>query len=229
VDILQQAGGSAAVQEDAMRSGAMNMRIAAAGLSLVVAACGGGAGPQGPEPPPVQTGSIRGSVVDDANVGVAAVSVQLTRPGQSTRTATTSATGAYGFASVEAGGWTVTAAPPTGFTGAGALSSGVQVSAGAEAVVAPFVLRRSSTPPPAGDATVNMVDNAFDPATVTIAAGRSVRWLNTGTQVHNSVGAAWTSPNLNPGQSFERTFGQAGTFRYDCTLHPGMTGTVVVQ
>jgi plastocyanin len=207
------------------------MRFAAAGLALVLAACGGGSGdPQGPGPAPSQAGSIRGSVVDDASVGVAAVSVQLTRPGQSTRTATTTGAGIYTFASVEAGAWTVTAAPPTGFTAAGPLSTGVQVSAGAEATVAPFVLRRANTPPVAGDATVNMVDNAFDPPTVTIAVGRSVRWNNTGTQVHNTVsGGVWASPTLSPGQSFERTFGQAGTFRYDCTFHPGMSGTVVVQ
>lgn len=87
-------------------------------------------------------------------------------------------------------------------------------------------------PPVGGNAVVvSMSDNAFAPASVTVARGATVRWVNNGATPHNttSSGTGWASSNLNPGQSFERTMATAGTFAYTCTLHPGMNGTVVVQ
>lgn len=79
--------------------------------------------------------------------------------------------------------------------------------------------------------TIEMRDNTFSPATRTVTAGTTVRWVNEGNVAHNSTGAGnlWVSQNLNPGQSFDRTFPSAGTFEYVCTLHAGMSGTIVVQ
>jgi plastocyanin len=73
----------------------------------------------------------------------------------------------------------------------------------------------------------------FTPATVTVAAGRSVTF-RFGSVAHNvffdaASGAPGdiTAPTANA--SVTRTFATAGTFTYDCHIHPGMTGTVVVQ
>ncbi len=78
---------------------------------------------------------------------------------------------------------------------------------------------------------VAMRDNLFQPAVDTIAVGGTVTWTNTGTNAHTSTGqnGLWDSGIVNPGRSFARTFAQAGSFPYACTLHPGMTGTVVVR
>jgi plastocyanin len=40
---------------------------------------------------------------------------------------------------------------------------------------------------------------------------------------------AFKSPTLDTGEKWEYTFKQAGTFNYYCTIHPKMTGKVVVQ
>ncbi len=88
--------------------------------------------------------------------------------------------------------------------------------------------------PPAPNRTpgaVAMRDNVFRPAVDTIAAGGTVTWTNEGTNPHTSTGqnGLWDSGVVNPGGSFARRFPQAGSFPYACTLHPGMTGTVVVR
>ncbi|MEP6831815.1 MAG: CHRD domain-containing protein [Gemmatimonas sp.] len=75
------------------------------------------------------------------------------------------------------------------------------------------------------------VGNQFTPPTVTIATGGTVTW-GFASVLHNvtfsSGGAPSAIPNTS-GQQVSRTFPTAGRFDYDCTLHPGMTGTVIVQ
>ncbi len=85
-------------------------------------------------------------------------------------------------------------------------------------------------------ATVNvsMVDNAFQPPTITIQVGDTVVWTNNGSLPHTSTSdtaGIWDSGILLPGQTFSRTFDTAGTFPYNCVIHRalGMVGTVVVQ
>lgn len=193
-----------------------------------VASCGGDAG-TAPSPDPV-TGSVRGSAVEDNNAPVSGVSVQLSRSGQPSRSASTGSDGMFAFPNVTPGAWQVVATPPSGYAAEGATSASVEVTANAQATVPPFVLRR--TGPGGSDVTVvSMVDNSFTPNAVTVPTGRVVRWLNTGGTFHNATGAggAWTTGDLAPGSNFERQFNEVGTFAYECTLHPGMTGTVTVQ
>lgn len=79
--------------------------------------------------------------------------------------------------------------------------------------------------------TVEMRDNSFSPTPRSVSAGTTVRWVNQGTVQHNTTSETdlWASQNLQPGASFSRRFDSAGTFPYECTLHPGMTGTIVVN
>jgi plastocyanin len=71
--------------------------------------------------------------------------------------------------------------------------------------------------------TIHIRDNAFAPATLNVPAGTTVRWVNDGRNTHNvtpSTGSARRgSGNLKPGKSYVRTFEDAGTFAYYCTLH----------
>jgi plastocyanin len=84
-----------------------------------------------------------------------------------------------------------------------------------------------------GVTTVRMISpQNFSPQNATISVGETVRWRNDHNGVqHNTTESSglWTSPNLDTGQTFSRTFPTAGNFAYECTLHPGMSGTVVVQ
>jgi plastocyanin len=71
---------------------------------------------------------------------------------------------------------------------------------------------------------------SFMPVTATIPVGGSVSWSNQDSTGHTTTSdtGLWNS-NLGPGGSYQRTFPTAGTFSYSCTVHPGMTGQVVVQ
>jgi plastocyanin len=72
----------------------------------------------------------------------------------------------------------------------------------------------------------------FNPAVVDIAAGGTVTW-DFGSLTHNVTFDAATGRPANitasTNTSVARTFATAGTFSYQCTIHPGMTGTVNVH
>jgi plastocyanin len=195
----------------------------------LVAACGNSGSPQGP--PATSFGTVAGTVVESPGQGVSGASVAVARAGSTTRTSTTENGGGYGFASVEVGTWTVTVSPPDGFLAAGPLSAAVQVATGQTASVPAITLARADGPPGSGPAVITIGDNLFLPGTVNVTAPRVVRWVNSGGQAHNTIAAAgaWTSGTLNPGDTFEHEFTQAGTYAYACTLPPGMSGTITVQ
>jgi plastocyanin len=81
-----------------------------------------------------------------------------------------------------------------------------------------------------GGAAVSIVDFAFQPASIEVPVGSTVTWTNTGAVPHTvtSDSGAFDSGQLSPGASFSQTFDTAGTFTYHCSIHPQMTGTVVV-
>jgi plastocyanin len=71
----------------------------------------------------------------------------------------------------------------------------------------------------------------FSPRSVDIAAGGMVTW-NFGTLAHNVTFASGDAPDDVPATANDqvpRPFPAAGTFNYVCTIHPGMSGTVVVH
>jgi plastocyanin len=86
-------------------------------------------------------------------------------------------------------------------------------------------------PPEPGTAFVQMRDNLFAPQSVTIPAGRNVRWTNAGQTTHTVASASQTfdSDLVHPTTWFEARFETPGTYDYTCSLHPEMTGTVIVQ
>ena len=70
---------------------------------------------------------------------------------------------------------------------------------------------------------------AFSPGTVTILKGDTVIWTNNDTTAHTVTFADGGSSNLNHGDIYTKTFVDTGTFDYHCSIHPSMTGKVVVQ
>lgn len=81
-------------------------------------------------------------------------------------------------------------------------------------------------------AVITMQANTFTPTQTTIRVGQSVLFDFPADQ-HNVTFAQRTGKPADipstSGQSVTRTFGAAGTFPYDCTLHPGMSGQVIVN
>jgi plastocyanin len=75
--------------------------------------------------------------------------------------------------------------------------------------------------------TVFIQDNEFEPRVAEVAAGTTVTWEWQGDLPHDVEGDGWASPVQHEG-SFDYTFATTGSFDYECNVHPGMTGRVVV-
>lgn len=80
----------------------------------------------------------------------------------------------------------------------------------------------------AAPATVDIRFDSFGPSQVDVLPGETVRWQNASERTHTVTGEGFDSGELAPGAAYERVFSEAGTVRYGCTLHPGMSGTVDV-
>ena len=83
--------------------------------------------------------------------------------------------------------------------------------------------------------TVQVANNSFTPRDITIPVNTVVTWQwQTVTSVHNVTfaatppGAPANIPDRSAVGTVSRTFNNAGTFNYQCTNHPGMTGSVTV-
>ena len=76
------------------------------------------------------------------------------------------------------------------------------------------------------------IDNfTYTPVTVTIAAGTTVKWTNRDDIPHTVVNddQKFQSKTLDTDESYTYTFTKPGTYPYFCSIHPKMTGKVVVQ
>src|SRR5580658_498064 len=76
------------------------------------------------------------------------------------------------------------------------------------------------------------IDNfSFGPEALTVAVGTTVTWTNRDDIPHTvvSTDGVFKSKVLDTDEKFSYTFAKAGTFRYFCSIHPKMTGKVVVQ
>jgi plastocyanin len=78
------------------------------------------------------------------------------------------------------------------------------------------------------------IDNfSFGPAALTVGVGSTVTWINRDDIPHTVVSTddpkAFKSKVLDTDEKFSFTFTKAGTFPYFCSIHPKMTGKVIVQ
>ena len=78
------------------------------------------------------------------------------------------------------------------------------------------------------------IDNfSFGPASLTVAVGTTVTWTNRDDIPHTVVSTddakTFKSKVLDTDEKFSFTFNKAGTYPYFCSIHPKMTGKVIVQ
>ena len=102
------------------------------------------------------------------------------------------------------------------------------------AVVMLFAGSRSVTAndqPSAANATVKIDNFVFGPQTVTVPVGSTVTWTNKDDIPHTAVSTdgVFKSKVMDTEENFSYTFTKAGTYSYYCSIHPKMTGKVVVQ
>ncbi len=93
-----------------------------------------------------------------------------------------------------------------------------------------------STPSPSAVAgnTITIKNFAFDPSTMTVKTGSEITWVNQDVAPHTVASdtgslVKFSSDSLPTGASYNFTFTQPGTYTYHCSIHPFMTGTIVVQ
>ncbi|HEY7662188.1 MAG TPA: cupredoxin family copper-binding protein [Xanthobacteraceae bacterium] len=76
------------------------------------------------------------------------------------------------------------------------------------------------------------IDNfTFSPQRLTVKAGTTVTWINEDDIPHTVAAStkAFKSKALDTDDKFSFTFTTPGTYEYFCSLHPHMTGTIVVE
>ena len=83
----------------------------------------------------------------------------------------------------------------------------------------------------AGSYTINIKDFMFTPRNLTIPVGSKVTWINKDEEPHKvaEVNSTFGSQPLDTDEGFTYEFKTAGKYEYFCTVHPRMTGTIIVE
>ena len=79
---------------------------------------------------------------------------------------------------------------------------------------------------------IEIKDFAFNPQTITVKSGEKITWINRDEEPHTVVSVQKQfkkSTALDTDQEFTITAGAPGTYTYFCSVHPKMTGTIIVK
>jgi plastocyanin len=201
-----------------------------AATAVVIAACGGGGDGGGTPPPPT----------------VASVTITPNTPQSTTLCGEVSFTAqpkdAQGNNLSRSVDWTSSTANVVLSSTSGASVTATGVGVGSSTVTATsetvpstgvtVTVAASGQAPTTAGVTAEATSNTFTPACVVVAAGGTVTWTF-GSRTHNVIfGANKPTGGDIPDRTNtteQRTFPTAGHYPYDCTLHPGMRGRVVVR
>ena len=84
---------------------------------------------------------------------------------------------------------------------------------------------------PARAQTVQIHNFAFVPAVLTVTPGTTITWTNADEDPHivTASNRGFRSAALDTGNHYSVTFNTPGEFAYFCSLHPHMTGKIVVK
>lgn len=85
--------------------------------------------------------------------------------------------------------------------------------------------------PSAANAEIQIDNFVFGPPTITVPIGATVTWTNKDDIPHTTVSTdgVFKSKVMDTDEKFSFKFTKAGTYSYYCSVHPKMTGKVVVQ
>jgi plastocyanin len=135
----------------------------------------------------------------------------------------------------------------TGQAGAGNATNATMAGAGnaTNATMAGAGNATNATMAGAGNATTSVsmdpgastrTTDAFSPNPIQVSVGSTVTWTNNDSVIHTvnsgtspTQSGLFSSPIMNPQDTFEYTFTEAGEVPYFCMLHPNMVGTVSVS
>ena len=111
------------------------------------------------------------------------------------------------------------------------IKSGIRVAAAFGVVLLVAAATFAARSAPATDAEVDIDQFTFLPQRITVKAGTTVTWINEDDVPHTIVSSSkvFKSKALDTADKFSFTFTTPGTYDYFCSLHPHMTGAVVVE
>ena len=108
------------------------------------------------------------------------------------------------------------------------LNAGPATAAMAAAAASPAAAKSATAP-----RSVTISNFTFAPTAITVRAGQDVTWVNEDDAPHTVVGtepgSPLKSPALDTGDKYAVTLQQPGTYKYFCSIHPRMTGQIVVE
>ncbi len=88
----------------------------------------------------------------------------------------------------------------------------------------------TGTPVSIVQGATRLTTTAYSPNPLTISRGTSVTFTNNDSITHTATASGtFDTGAISPGSSQTVTLQSAGTVTYRCTIHPGMTGTIIVQ
>ena len=172
-----------------------------------------------PLPAPVEA-----KVSDQFGNGVSGIDVGWSASG-GTVSATSVPTNAAGISAVNV-------------TAGGAEGPIIITAASGTLVGSPLTFNATATPPGPTSNSVSVVNDRFEPSTLTVAAGTEVVWTwSAGAFQHNVVPVGTEPPRsgnpANAPTTYRFTFDTPGTYNYYCEVHGspafGMRGTIIVQ
>ncbi|SRR5260370_22807650 len=84
---------------------------------------------------------------------------------------------------------------------------------------------------PSANVAVKIDNFVFGPQAITVAVGTTVTWTNSDDIPHTAVSTdgVFKSKVIDTDEKFSYTFTKAGTYSYYCSVHPKMTGQVLVK
>lgn len=114
---------------------------------------------------------------------------------------------------------------------AAVFAAGVVGAEAAGGAAASTAVAAPTATPPAATMEVKIDNFSFGPTEVKVAVGTTVTWTNRDDIPHTVVSndKLFKSKVLDTDEKFSFTFTKAGTYEYFCSIHPHMTGRVVVQ
>jgi plastocyanin len=110
---------------------------------------------------------------------------------------------------------------------AASTSAAGQTTAAATTAAGPIVTLETN---PASKNEILIESNSFKPDNITIKAGDTITWTNKDSYNHTVTGnnAEFDSGNIASGAKFSFTFSKEGSYKYHCSIHTSMTGTITV-
>jgi len=90
---------------------------------------------------------------------------------------------------------------------------------------------RASDQPSTANVAIKIDNFVFGPQAITVPVGTTVTWMNSDDIPHTAVSTdgVFKSKVMDTDEKFSYTFDKPGTYSYYCSVHPKMTGQVVVK